>query len=75
MTMTSKERVMTAFNYEEPDHVPAWMGASPEFRAMMQEHLGLDDDESLSVHIGDDFRRVFTQYAGPAEFSPDTDRG
>jgi hypothetical protein len=70
MTMTSKERVITAFNYEEPDHVPAWMGASPEFRAMMQEHLGLADDESLSVHIGDDFRRVFARYAGPAEFSP-----
>jgi uroporphyrinogen decarboxylase len=70
MTMTSKERVMTAFDYGEPDHVPAWMGASPEFRAMMQEHLGLDDDESLSVHIGDDFRRVFARYAGPAEFNP-----
>jgi uroporphyrinogen decarboxylase len=61
---------MTAFDYEEPDHVPAWMGASPEFRALIQEHLGLDDDESLSVHIGDDFRRVFARYAGPAEFSP-----
>ena len=33
MTMTSKERVMTAFAFEEPDHVPVWMGASPEFRA------------------------------------------
>lgn len=70
MSMTSKERVMTAFSYEEPDHVPAWMGASPEFRALMREHLGLVDDESLSQHIGDDFRRVFARYAGPPEFAP-----
>jgi uroporphyrinogen-III decarboxylase len=70
MTMTSKERVMTAFAFEEPDHVPAWMGASPEFRAMMQEHLGLPDDESLSVQIGDDFRRVFARYAGPPGKAP-----
>ncbi|MEN8097588.1 MAG: uroporphyrinogen decarboxylase family protein [Chloroflexota bacterium] len=70
MTMTSKERVMTTFDFKEPDHVPAWMGASPEFRAMMQEHLGLPDDESLSVHLGDDFRRVFARYAGPEEHSP-----
>jgi uroporphyrinogen-III decarboxylase len=70
MTMTSKERVVTAFSFEEPDHVPAWMGASPEFRELMREHLGLPDDESLSQHIGDDFRRVFARYAGPPEFAP-----
>ena len=36
--MTSKERVMTAFRFEEPDHVPAWLGASPEFRALLPTH-------------------------------------
>jgi uroporphyrinogen decarboxylase len=69
--MTSKERVMTAFNHEEPDHVPTWLGASPEFRDLMIAQLNLPDDEALSVHLGDDFRRVFTTYAGPDEFSPD----
>jgi uroporphyrinogen-III decarboxylase len=68
--MTSKERVMAAFNFEEPDHVPAWMGASPEFRELMREHLELPNDESLSVHIGDDFRRVYARYDGPSAFSP-----
>jgi uroporphyrinogen-III decarboxylase len=68
--MTSKERVMTAFNFEEPDHVPSWLGASPEFRELMREHLDLPDDESLSVWVGDDFRRVFASYAGPDEFAP-----
>lgn len=70
-TMTSKERVMVAFNHEEPDRVPAWCGAAPEFREMIAAHLNLPDDESLSVYLGDDFRRVYAAYNGPDEFSPD----
>ena len=69
--MTSRQRVRTAFDHREPDRVPAWCGASPEFRAMARERLGLgDNDEALSLHLGDDFRRVFTRYAGPPERSP-----
>ncbi len=70
MSMTSKERVMTAFGYQEPDRVPCWLGASPEFRLLMRDHLGLADDESLSRWVGDDFRRVFARYAGPPEKAP-----
>lgn len=70
MGMTSKERVMTAFSFQEPDHVPAWLGASPEFRELARQYAGLSDDESLSNHVGDDFRRVYARYAGPKEFSP-----
>lgn len=70
MAMTSKERVMAAFQFEVPDHVPAWLGASPEFRDLARNHLGLPDDESLSKYVGDDFRRVFARFAGPEEFSP-----
>ena len=73
MVMTSRERVLAAFHFEEPDHVPCWLGASPEFRALARAHLGLADDESLSVHLGDDFRRVSAKYKGPDEFSPDKD--
>jgi len=69
--MSSKERVLAAFEHEEPDHVPAWLGAAPETREMMVDHLGLADDEALSVYLGDDFRRVFATYAGPPEFAPD----
>ena len=72
MAMTSKERVLTAFSFEEPDHVPCWLGASPEFREMMMDQMGLPDDESLSEWIGDDFRRVFASYAGPEELAPTT---
>ncbi len=69
--MTSRERVLTAFAHREPDRVPAWCGASPEFRAMLRDKLGLGgDDEALSRALGDDFRRVFARYAGPEERSP-----
>jgi uroporphyrinogen-III decarboxylase len=70
MSITSKERVLTAFNLEQPDRVPTWLGASPEFRDLARKHLGLEDDESLSVYLRDDFRRVFARYAGPEERSP-----
>jgi len=68
--MTSKERVLATFERVEPDRVPAWLGASPEFRELAREHLELADDEDLSRYLGDDFRRVFATYAGPEEFGP-----
>jgi len=38
---------------------------------MARRKLGLgDDDEALSRHLGDDFRRVFARYAGPPARSP-----
>lgn len=68
--MTSKERVLAAFAHVQGDRVPAWLGASPEFRELARLHLGLEDDESLSVYVGDDFRRVFATYAGPPHLDP-----
>ena len=70
MGMTSRERVLAAFAHQEPDRVPAWMGASPEFRELARRHLGLPDDEALSVYVGDDFRRVYAGFAGPAAVHP-----
>ena len=51
--------------HEEPDRVPVWCGASPEFWENAKTKLQLDD-EGLRIRFGDDFRRVFAQYAGPA---------
>ena len=70
-SMTSRERVLAAFAFEEPDRVPAWFGAAPETRSAMVDHLGLADDEALSVYVGDDFRRVHAIYAGPSGLGPD----
>jgi hypothetical protein len=68
--MHSRERVQAAFEYREPDCVPRWCGASPEFWAKAKRQLGIDDDEALRRRFGDDFRRVWTRYVGPKEFSP-----
>jgi uroporphyrinogen-III decarboxylase len=70
--MTSKERVLTAFDHREPDRVPVWLGASPRFREKAIRQLGLPDDESLSLYVGDDFRRVLSRFAGPQHADPYT---
>ncbi len=64
MGMTSRERVLAVFAHEEPDRVPAWCGSSVEFWDKAKRRLGLDD-EGLRLRFGDDFRRVFAEYAGP----------
>ena len=63
--MNSRERVFSAFAHEEPDRVPRWCGASPEFLTKALRTLDLDDEEALRVRLGDDFRRVSARYAGP----------
>ena len=62
--MTSRERVLAAFDHIEADRVPAWCGASVEFWEKAKHQLGLDD-EALRVRFGDDFRRVYARYVGP----------
>lgn len=62
--MTSRERVLTAFEHNEPDRVPCWCGASAEFWEKAKSELQLDD-EGLRIRFGDDFRRVFAEYVGP----------
>lgn len=64
LRLTSRERVLTAFNHEEPDRVPCWCGASEEFWAKAKRELNLDD-EGLRLRFGDDFRRVYAEYNGP----------
>ena len=68
--LTSRQRVLTAFAHQEPDHVPCWLGASPEWKELARKHLALADDESLLSHLGDDFRRVHSRYAGPSDTHP-----
>lgn len=63
--MTPRERVLTAFDHVEPDRVPMWCGASPEFWNKAKAHLGIQDDEALRQRFHDDFRRVWPRYVGP----------
>ena len=67
--MTSRERVLCAFNHQEPDSVPRWCGASPEFIDKAKRELGIADTEALFVRFGDDFRRIHARTNPPAAFS------
>jgi len=60
--MNSKERVLTTFQYKEPDRVPCWLGASPEFIHLALSELQLQDEEELLQRFRDDFRRIVTPY-------------
>ena len=64
MRMSSRERVLAAFDHRGPDRVPAWFGASEEFLAKATRELNLDE-EGLRLRFGDDFRRVYAKYVGP----------
>ena len=66
--MTSKERVLTTFNHQEPDRVPMWCGASDEFWLKAKNQLNLDD-QSLHLRFHNDFRRVSAVYKGPSELT------
>ncbi len=68
--MMSRQRVLTAFAHQEPDRVPCWLGASPEWKALARAYLGLPDDEALLIYLGDDLRRVSSRYVGPDHAHP-----
>ena len=53
---------MAAFEFREPDRVPAWLGASPEFIEKALSELNLTDEEDLRRLFRDDFRRVIAPY-------------
>lgn len=54
--------MLTTFNYQEPDRVPAWLGASPEFINKAIGRFNLESEEELRILFGDDFRRVIGPY-------------
>ncbi|HNS48480.1 MAG TPA: uroporphyrinogen decarboxylase family protein [bacterium] len=62
--LTSRQRVMTAFEHREPDRIPAWCGSSPGFWEKARRGLHLDD-EGIRQRFGDDFRRIFESYSTP----------
>jgi uroporphyrinogen decarboxylase len=60
--LTSRERVLTTFKFGEPDRVPTWLGASPEFINKAIKKFNLNNEEELLQLFGDDFRRVIAPY-------------
>lgn len=66
-TMTSKERVLTAFAHQEPDRVPVTYSANAAIDQRMKAHFGLkpDDGEGLLQALGVDMRGAGAWYTGP----------
>jgi uroporphyrinogen decarboxylase len=63
--MTSRERVMGAFNKKGYDRIPVKHEGTPEINKMIMDHFGLKNMEQLLRVVGDDFRYVEPIYTGP----------
>jgi uroporphyrinogen decarboxylase len=66
-TMTSRERVLRAFEKMPADRVPLDYQANPGIDARLKRHFGLsaDDMEGLLCALGVDFRSITAPYRGP----------
>ncbi len=63
--MTSRERVLGAFNRTGYDRIPVKHEGTPEINKMIMDHFGLKNMEQLLRVVGDDFRYVEPIYTGP----------
>ena len=59
--MTSRERVLTSFDWQEPDRVPCQIYLTPEFQAKLVDHF---PGRSILECLGIDFRGVNAVYRG-----------
>ena len=68
--MTSKERVIRAFNFEKSDRVPINYMANPTIHLKFAKALGIDDGnyERVLAIIGVDFRGIGAAYTGSPLF-------
>jgi uroporphyrinogen decarboxylase len=65
--LTSRERVLAAFDRVPADRVPVDYQANPGIDARLKAHFGLTarDDEGLFTALGVDFRAIAAPYLGP----------
>lgn len=63
--MTSRERVLAAFERRGYDRIPVKHEGTPEINRMLMAHFGLSSAEQLLRVVGDDFRYAEAAYCGP----------
>lgn len=63
--MTSRERVLGAYDRRGYDRIPVKHEGTPEVNQLLMEHFGLTNLEQLLCVLGDDFRYVEPVYCGP----------
>ena len=66
-TLTSRERVLRAFNRVEPDRVPINYMDNPGLHLRLKRHLGLADDDEAGLYrwLETDFDGIWLTYTGP----------
>jgi uroporphyrinogen decarboxylase len=64
--MTSKERVLCALSWQEPDRVPIQVYLTPEIHHLLDEYFG---GKSVIERLGVDFRGVGAKYRGKTKRS------
>lgn len=64
--MDHKERVYKALDHEEPDRVPIFYWAVPEFTEKMISRLGFSGKDEMLEYLDIDFRFVEPTYVGPS---------
>ncbi len=62
---TPRQRVRLALQHQPTDRVPVDFLATPECWANLQQHLGLNDEESVLRRLGIDVRQPRLRYVGP----------
>ena len=68
MTITCRERVLTALSHHEPDRVPCDLLAVPEVWQKLQQALQVESREAVLRRLEVDCRRVsFDSYCAPPE--------
>ena len=75
--MNSKQRVLMAFNHQQPDRVPVDYLYNSGIDRRLKEHFGLGpaDNEGLRLKLGVDFRNLGgVPYKGPRLFEEAPDR-
>ncbi len=63
--MTSKERVLTALSFQQPDRTPCNYLGTPEVDEMLMNHFKTNCMDTVFEKLGVDLRVIDTPYIGP----------
>ena len=63
--MTSRERVLAAFNHQQPDHTPCDFSTTPEIKTALEAHFGVEGFDAVCACLGTDVRYIGAPYIGP----------
>ena len=63
--MNSKERVLRALSFQEPDSIPCDYMGTPEANLKLMNYFGTDSMDNVLEKLGVDLRVIEAPYIGP----------